>query len=209
MKLWRPVGMNEMRLVFASGMRAFPPRLAGQPIFYPVLNAEYAAQIAREWNTKEEPFAGYVLRFEVPDDYAAQFEVRTVGNAMHQELWVPAAALVEFNSRIAGAIVGEQAFFGPRFRGDVPERFNWRGKDAYAQIVAQMWLMDHALMEFALEIPANAATFYLNFPFWKAAGAARLGVDPAELERCLGRMREIWSSSPKPAPVIEDASVVP
>ena len=98
--------MNEMRLVFASGMRAFPPRLEGQPIFYPVLNAEYAAQIARQWNTKEEPFAGYVLRFEVPDEYAAKFEVRTVGNATHQELWVPAEELAEFNDRIVGTIVG-------------------------------------------------------------------------------------------------------
>lgn len=197
-----------MRLVFASGMRAFPPRLEGQPIFYPVMNAEYAAQIAREWNTKEEPFAGYVLRFELPDEYARKFDVHTVGSSMHQELWVPAEELSELNGRIVGTIVGEQAFFGSKFRGDVPERFNLRGRDAYAQIVAMISMMDHALMEFALEIPANPATFYLDFPFWKAAGASRLDVDPSDLERCLGRMRERWDSSPKPAPLIEDATVV-
>jgi hypothetical protein len=33
-------------------MRAFPPRLPEQPIFYPVTNEEYAKQIAKDWNTK-------------------------------------------------------------------------------------------------------------------------------------------------------------
>jgi hypothetical protein len=35
--LWRPVGPAELALIRASGMRAFPPRLPGQPIFYPLL----------------------------------------------------------------------------------------------------------------------------------------------------------------------------
>ena len=50
----------------ASGYREFPPRLPEQPFFYPVLNEDYATQIARDWNTKDERsgFAGYVLRFE-------------------------------------------------------------------------------------------------------------------------------------------------
>ena len=36
--LYRPVGSEELRLIAASGFREFPPRLPGQPIFYPVLN---------------------------------------------------------------------------------------------------------------------------------------------------------------------------
>lgn len=51
--LYRPVGEAELRRIEASGWRAFPPRLAHQPIFYPVLNEAYAAQIARDWNTKD------------------------------------------------------------------------------------------------------------------------------------------------------------
>ncbi len=35
--LWRPVGPLELSLIEAAGMRAFPPRLPEQPIFYPVL----------------------------------------------------------------------------------------------------------------------------------------------------------------------------
>ncbi len=50
--LFRPVGQNELNLIKESGYKAFPPRLPEQPIFYPVLNEEYATQIARDWNTK-------------------------------------------------------------------------------------------------------------------------------------------------------------
>jgi hypothetical protein len=48
-------------------MREFPPRLAHQPIFYPVTNAEYARQIARDWNTHDEKsgFAGFVTAFSI------------------------------------------------------------------------------------------------------------------------------------------------
>ena len=35
--LWRPVGPKELELIRQSGMRAFPPRLPDQPIFYPLL----------------------------------------------------------------------------------------------------------------------------------------------------------------------------
>lgn len=44
--LFRPVGQKELDLIRESGFRTFPPRLYFQPIFYPVLNEEYAAGIA-------------------------------------------------------------------------------------------------------------------------------------------------------------------
>jgi hypothetical protein len=40
--LYRPVEQKELDLIAASAYRAFPPRLDWQPIFYPVLNEEYA-----------------------------------------------------------------------------------------------------------------------------------------------------------------------
>ncbi|AEB80270.1 Hypothetical protein Dalk_0002_AVC [Desulfatibacillum aliphaticivorans] len=52
--LYRPVGEAELQLIAAAVFKAFPPRLPEQPIFYPVLNFEYAAQIARNWNTKDK-----------------------------------------------------------------------------------------------------------------------------------------------------------
>ena len=63
--LYRPVGRKELDLIRASQFLEFPARLAHQPFFYPVLNKEYAVQIARDWNTKDEAsgFEGYVLKF--------------------------------------------------------------------------------------------------------------------------------------------------
>jgi hypothetical protein len=50
--LWRPTGPQEQALVEASGWLRWPPRRPEQPIFYPVLNEEYARMIARDWNVK-------------------------------------------------------------------------------------------------------------------------------------------------------------
>lgn len=103
MLLYRPVNQQELDLIAASGWREFPPRLPEQPIFYPVLNEQYATQIARDWNV---PYygVGYVLRFAVEADYAATFEVQNVGNQEHEELWVPAEELADFNRHILGQI---------------------------------------------------------------------------------------------------------
>ena len=104
--LYRPVGPRELALIADSGYRRFPPRLAYQPIFYPVLNELYAREIAREWNAKkaETGYRGYVTRFAVRRDFVAGFEVHTVGGRIHQELWVPAERLDEFNAAIVGRI---------------------------------------------------------------------------------------------------------
>jgi hypothetical protein len=104
--LYRPVGAKELALIAENGYRAFPPRLEFQPIFYPVLAETYAIEIARDWNTKDEAsgFVGYVTRFVVDAGYAARFPIRTVGARRHQELWVPAEELEEFNQHLIGVI---------------------------------------------------------------------------------------------------------
>jgi hypothetical protein len=107
--LYRPVGPAELALIEASGWKAFPPRLPEQPIFYPVLNVEYARQIARDWNVRESG-AGFVMRFEIDAAYVARFAVQTVGAAVHQELWVPAEELDTFNAHIVGTIEMIEAF---------------------------------------------------------------------------------------------------
>ncbi len=107
MKLYRPVGLKELELIEEADFSAFPPRLPEQPIFYPVLNFDYAEQIARDWNsTKADTgYRGYVTEFEVNDDYVSQFSVKTVGGSQYQELWVPADELNVFNQNIVGKIV--------------------------------------------------------------------------------------------------------
>jgi len=104
--LFRPVGQAECDLIRDSGFRQFPPRLPQQPFFYPVLSEEYATQIARDWNTKNETsgFVGYVLRFKVKRSFLSAYPIRTVGSSKHQEYWIPASELPKFNENILGTI---------------------------------------------------------------------------------------------------------
>ena len=104
--LYRPVGQREFELIEASSFHRFPPRLPEQPFFYPVNNEEYAIQIARDWNTKDEAsgFTGYVVRFRVQSEFLRKYPIRTVGSSIHQEYWIPAAELDDFNDHIEGPI---------------------------------------------------------------------------------------------------------
>jgi len=104
--LYRPVGQKELDLIRESGNRAFPPRLAFQPIFYPVTNEEYAVQIARDWNTKDPAsgYVGYVTRFAVRAEFLDRYEVRQVGGSTHTEYWIPADELDALNANIEGGI---------------------------------------------------------------------------------------------------------
>jgi len=113
------VGVKELELIEASGMKYYPPRLSWQPIFYPVLNQEYASQIAREWNTDDEGsgYAGFVTAFDIPEEYFQTFKVENVGGTIYEELWVPAEQLEEFNSMIISGIKLIAAFYGKNYKG--------------------------------------------------------------------------------------------
>lgn len=101
--LYRPVNEAELTLIAQSGWKAFPPRLPEQPIFYPVTNEAYAVQIAKEWNLPAYG-VGYVTAFTVDSEYLRRFEIQNVGGVIHNELWVPAEELADFNRHIVGKI---------------------------------------------------------------------------------------------------------
>lgn len=103
--LYRPVGNEELELIRLSDFTQFPPRLPEQPIFYPVLNEQYATQIAWDWNAKHNlSKVGFVTRFRIRNEYLRRYKVQTVGGSMHQEYWIPAEELDEFNRNIVGRI---------------------------------------------------------------------------------------------------------
>jgi hypothetical protein len=104
--LFRPVGKGEFELVRNSGFREFPPRLPEQPFFYPVVNEEYATQIAKSWNTRDPGSGnvGYVLRFSVRNSFLGNYPIRQVGDVQHREYWIPAADLPTLNQNIVGFI---------------------------------------------------------------------------------------------------------
>jgi hypothetical protein len=86
--------------------------LPEQPIFYPVLTEEYAIKIARDWNVKASG-SGFVTRFLVRRGILDNYVVRDAGGRLHQEYWIPAEALDDFNKAIIGLIEVAQEFRGP------------------------------------------------------------------------------------------------
>jgi hypothetical protein len=101
--LWRPVGPEELVLMETVGMKAFPPRLPEQPIFYPVTTEAYAIKIARDWNVPASG-VGYVTRFEVKNEFLKKYDIQDAGGRDHQEYWIPAEELAAFNDAIVGDI---------------------------------------------------------------------------------------------------------
>ena len=116
--LYRPIGEKELILIAESGFKKFPPRLEWQPIFYPVLNEQYAFEIASKWNTKDEfgNYLGFVTEFEITEEEFNKYEIQNVGSHHHNELWVLAEKLTEFNDAIVGNIKITKVCIGEKFK---------------------------------------------------------------------------------------------
>lgn len=100
---FRPVGPAELELVRQSGYRRWPPRLLGQPFFYPVTNEEYAREITIKWNVPADR-VGYVTRFWVNSVFMHRYPVQIVGAERHSEWCIPAEDLEELNQNLSGLI---------------------------------------------------------------------------------------------------------
>ena len=79
------------------------------PLVYSVLNrapAQLRPPRTGDWNSTREDaeFSDYVTRFEIDHEFAARYDVELAGGEAHQELWVPAEELAEFNRHIVGKI---------------------------------------------------------------------------------------------------------
>ncbi|MDF1816767.1 MAG: hypothetical protein P1V20_31480 [Verrucomicrobiales bacterium] len=198
MILYRPVGIEELALIFKSGMTVFPPRLPEQPIFYPVTNFRYASQIARDWNTTSGSKAGYVTTFTVDDDYVSRFERKIVGGHEHEELWVPAEELEEFNRNIKCLIEVDAGFFGEGFTGIIPGQFGLRGKDATGQFICLRAIADYSGMDFSCETYAQQQSIYCHYPFWCQHDFTADGVSVDQRDDLIDRLEKRWEMSDIP-----------
>lgn len=119
--LYRPIGEKEMLLIIESNYKKFPPRLEWQPIFYPVLDEDYASEIAEKWNTRDEAgnYLGFVTEFEVLQEEVNKYPAQNVGAKNHNELWVPSEELDTFNQAIVGNIKVTKVFIGNNFKESV------------------------------------------------------------------------------------------
>ena len=193
-------------------MREFPPRLPHQPIFYPVTNAEYARQIARDWNRRDEKsgLAGFVTEFAVDSAYIAKLALRVVGASQHQEYWIPSGELGAFNKAISGRIRVLEGFFGSGFIGSVPDACALKGKDAAAQMTTLAKTCDYSTFDVACEISANRKSVYLNCLFWAQYDFAESGVSRPQRDDFISNLKKLWKFNhidvPLPGGLSEDAA---
>jgi hypothetical protein len=194
-KLYRPIGLHEFALLWDSGMREFPPRLVQQPIFYPVVNLEYARQIARDWNAPDtnSGFAGFVTQFELSSTYLSKFELHTAGSAAHREYWIPAREMPAFNKAISGLISVQDAFFGVEFLGFVPEEQSFKRKNAVEQFAELCKLSNNA--DFAAEVSANRKAVFLNCLYWFNADLTRLECQREHRDLVIAQLLRAWKDS--------------
>lgn len=101
--MYRPTGPEEYELVANSGFTKWPPRLEGQPIFYPVTNEKYAREITEQWNIRDSG-VGYVFKFLVKQSFVEKYNVEKVGGQNHTEWWIPSEKMDELNNSIVGKI---------------------------------------------------------------------------------------------------------
>ena len=191
-RLFRPVGLQELALLWDSGMKEFPPRLVQQPIFYPVVNLEYARQIARDWNAPDEKsgFAGFVTQFDVSSTYLSKFELHTAGSAAHREYWIPAREMAQFNKAISGPISVQDEFFGAGFVGYIPEDHSFKGKNGVEQFAALSKILNHS--DFAAEVSANRKAVFLNCLFWFNTDVKRLGCQREQRNSLIAQLLGAW-----------------
>lgn len=163
-KLYRPVGKKELELIIESQNKAYPPRLDWQPIFYPVLNFEYAQQIAVKWNLDDEfsGYSGFVTEFEIPENYFNQFEVQNVGGDLHNELWVPSENLPEFNAQIVGPIQISGRYYGSKYTGEVESTQFFQNKNAN-----QQWEILTQTEDLKELIQAEKTAILINWNYWR------------------------------------------
>lgn len=125
MLAYHPVGLKELGLIARANFEAFPSRFPSQPIFYLILNLEYAKKIAHDWNTKSNGCASsFVTQFEVNDSYVKKFSMQPVGSRNLPELSITAEELTELNRHITGEIKVVAAYYGDDFRDEIDPKTN-------------------------------------------------------------------------------------
>jgi hypothetical protein len=192
--LYRPTGIREMERILDSDSRVFPPRRPEQPIFYPVLNIEYARQIASKWNIKDpnSGYVGFVTEFDMDREYLEKFREQVVGASIHRELWVPAEELEEFNSAIRSPIRIADAFYGELYQGPTPVPTLLKGKNAEEQFPALIDILDYNGMDFICELRANRKVVQMNYKYWVLHDFTDFDMAEARKWELLTTILDIW-----------------
>ncbi|MFV0393962.1 MAG: hypothetical protein ACK5LC_06155 [Coprobacillaceae bacterium] len=169
MKLYRPVGLYEMEKNLNTKGTAFSAPLPEQPIFYSVLNKEYAQQIAENWNTKDESsgFSGFVTEFNIEEEFIKQYSVKNVGGNLHSDYWIPANEMKKFNAHLIGRITVTDAFYGRNYNGIIPEGITgFKEINPIQQIDNLNAIRNYNPLDFSGTVSVEWKIMNLNYIYW-------------------------------------------
>ncbi|WP_197901675.1 hypothetical protein [Rhodocytophaga rosea] len=183
-RLWRPVGLKELRLIFDSGYKSYPPRLYWQPIFYPVTNFAYAEQITREWNVPSNgDHCGFVTEFDINRAHLAQYQEQNVGGTIHNEYWIPAEELEAFNDKITGDIRVVASRYSADYKGISVEKGILSGKNIWEQL-SYLESVIHEKEHIKAVFAEAEYAVLTNLGFWKQFAK--------EKEAVVNQLIEVW-----------------
>lgn len=176
------VSHAELRDIFQAGLRHFPPRGPGNPIFWPALTARDAAYMALFSEQHRPPYyAGYVLAFSFDSQAASDLEFythRTPGRRTIVE--IPARQFDVYNRQILAPIRVIGAVFGLGYQGEIPAQGELAGRGAVEQLAALAHLLEKSPEAVGAVLRQNAAAVFLNYSAWlRRAGPEREAVLPA------------------------------
>lgn len=199
MKLYRPVGLQELQKILNSGSEKFPYRQVWQPILYIVENYGYAEQIGTMWNLKDENsgFSGYILEFIISDEYMKDYELKQVGDRTHLEYWIPAEDTDRFNNSLAGRIKIINAFYGEKYRGEAFYESVLEGKNPEEQITYLVFLMKDSYEKFSEIIKKYKNQVILNLIYWMRTASSLSGADKEEKISVIYEIEKILSQTYK------------
>ncbi|QDE71508.1 hypothetical protein BHS09_33495 [Myxococcus xanthus] len=109
--------------------------------------------------------------------------MRTVGNSLHQELWVPAEELATFNQHIQGPVRFTEAWYGPGYLG--PDT-------SLVPLERQLLALFEQSSDALSLLQANTAVCLFNSAWWSSTPASAQGLNPSDHLRLLDRLRHAW-----------------
>lgn len=192
MYLYRLASMNELKATFASGMKSFQS-MDGHDFTFVVHEKDVAKHLLSLGLTGTEPC--YLLRAEIGDDNFQERVRPQTTTSDNGERSVAASSLEELNRHVHGLIQVVSVVSGRLTDGFVPDRFGLRGKNAKDQARALLSAMNHAPMDFALEVKANAFAVLANYAFWEILEPSDLGQDSSMKTKFLDGTSSIWKTA--------------
>ncbi len=197
MKLYRPVGLQELEKILNLGSEKFPDRQVWQPILYIVENYGYAEQISTMWNLKDENsgFSGYILEFTISDDYMKNYDIKQVGDKTHLEYWIPAEDTKKFNNSLTSKIKIINAFYGEKYRGLSFGGTDLEGREPDKQIRELTLLMENSYEKFEETVKKCKIQILPNLIYWLRMISDLAGEGKEEKEKVIYEIEKILSQT--------------